>query len=171
MTQGVGSLPTQAYTSWIRRVGAAIVDSIPALIVAGIAAIVAVATGQNSCVTDSTGYSVSCSSSTSGVGVAVEFVAWLLILAYVIWNFGYRQGTTGSSIGKSVLKFKVVSEKTCQPIGFGLSIVRQIAHLLDGICYIGYLWPLWDPKRQTFADKIMTTVCLPTESAALRTVT
>ena len=83
-------------------------------------------------------------------------------MAFAIWNYGYRQGTTGSSIGKSVLKFKVVSEKTGQPIGFGLSIVRQLAHVVDAIiCYIGYLFPLWDAKRQTLADKIMTTVCLP----------
>ncbi len=89
-------------------------------------------------------------------------VAWLAVLAYVVWNYGYRQGTTGSSIGKSIMKFKVVSEKTGQPIGFGMSIVRQIAHIVDGIiCYIGYLFPLWDQKRQTLADKIMTTVCLP----------
>ena len=80
----------------------------------------------------------------------------------MIWNYGYRQGTTGSSIGKSVLKFKVVSEKTWQPIGFGMSIVRQIAHIVDSlVCYIGYLFPLWDAKRQTLADKIMTTVCVP----------
>ena len=44
----------------------------------------------------------------------------------LVWNWGYRQGTTGPSIGKSVMKFKVVSEKTWQPIGFGLSIVRQL---------------------------------------------
>jgi RDD family len=60
-----------------------------------------------------------------------------------------------------VMKFKVVSEKTWQPIGFGMSIVRQIAHFVDGaICYIGYLFPLWDAKRQTLADKIMSTVCV-----------
>jgi uncharacterized RDD family membrane protein YckC len=89
-------------------------------------------------------------------------VVWILAVAYLIWNYGYRQGTTGSSIGKSIMKFKVVSEKTGQPIGFGLSIVRQLAHIVDGIiCYIGYLFPLWDPKRQTLADKIMTTVCVP----------
>ena len=79
-----------------------------------------------------------------------------------VWNYGYRQGTTGSSIGKSIMKFKVVSEKTGQPIGFGMSIVRQLAHIIDGaICYIGYLFPLWDAKRQTIADKIMTTICVP----------
>ena len=25
---------------------------------------------------------------------------------------------------------------------------------------IGYLWPLWDPMRQTFADKLMKTVVI-----------
>jgi RDD family protein len=60
------------------------------------------------------------------------------------------------------MKFKVVSEKTRQPIGFGKSIVRQLAHIIDSaICYVGYLFPLWDAKRQTIADKIMSTICLP----------
>jgi RDD family len=45
-----------------------------------------------------------------------------------------------------------------------MSVVRQIAHFVDQIiCNIGYLFPLWDAKRQTLADKIMTTVCLPIE--------
>ena len=48
-------------------------------------------------------------------------------------------------------KFRVISEKTEEPIGFGRSIVRQLAHVVDSIiCYIGYLWPLWDAKRQTY---------------------
>jgi uncharacterized RDD family membrane protein YckC len=30
---------------------------------------------------------------------------------------------------------------------------------VDGIiCYIGWLFPLWDAKKQTLADKIMGTV-------------
>ena len=71
-------------------------------------------------------------------------------------------GQDGQSIGESVMKFKVISEKTWQPISFWLSLVRQIAHYVDQlICYIGYLFPLWDDKRQTIADKLMTTVCVP----------
>jgi uncharacterized RDD family membrane protein YckC len=160
--QPVGQLPQQAYTSWITRVGAAIIDGIPPAIVLGIGYGIAIATGENTCVTDTYGYGVYCTSSMSGVGVAILALAWLVTAAYWIWNWGYRQGTTGSSIGKSVLKFKVVSEATGQPIGFALSIVRQIAHVVDSvICGIGYLFPLWDAKRQTLADKIMTTVCLP----------
>jgi len=87
----------------------------------------------------------------------------VLLLVYVIWNWGYRQGTTGSTIGKSLLKLTVVSEETGQPIGFGRSIVRELAHVVDWvICYIGYLSPLWDAKRRTLADMIMSTVCLAT---------
>jgi uncharacterized RDD family membrane protein YckC len=162
--QGVGNLPTDAYTPWIKRVVAAIIDYIPLLIIGGIGQGVALATGNTQCVTDNSGYGYGavCTSSPSGVGIAVSFICGLLGLAYSIWNWGYRQGTTGSSIGKSVMKFKVVSEKTGEPIGFGLSIVRQIAHIVDAIiCYIGYLFPLWDSKRQTLADKIMGTVCVP----------
>ena len=60
------------------------------------------------------------------------------------------------------MQFKVVSEKTWQPIGFWLSLVRQIAHYVDQLlCYVGYLWPLWDGKRQTLADKMVGTVCVP----------
>ena len=96
------------------------------------------------------------------MGWVLALAFGLAAVAFGIWNIGYRQGTTGSSIGKSVMKFKVVGEATGQPIGFWLSIVRQIAHALDSVlCNIGYLWPLWDAKRQTFADKIMSTVCLP----------
>ena len=154
--------PGGGYTSWIARVGATIVDGIPAMVVGGIGFGIAIATGQNTCVTDTEGYGGACSSAFSGVGVATTFLASLLIMAYSLWNFGYRQGKTGSSIGKSVLKFRVISEVTGQPIGFGMSLVRQFAHLVDGaICYIGYLFPLWDAKRQTLADKIMSTVCVP----------
>jgi uncharacterized RDD family membrane protein YckC len=157
-------LPKEAYTSWIHRVGAYIVDFIPAAIVIGIGQGIAIGTGENQCVTNSGeyNYGVSCTSSPSALGLIASGLAGILVLAYVIWNLGYRQGTTGSSIGKSVLKFKVIGEKTGQPIGFGMSIVRQIAHIVDGlVCYLGYLWPLWDAKRQTFADKIMSTVCVP----------
>ncbi len=160
--QPAAALPPEAYTPWISRVLATIVDSIPVVVIGGIGEGIAIATGNNSCVADTEGYGGACTSSFSAIGILASFLAGLIVLAYSIWNWGYRQGTTGSTIGKSVLKFKVVSEATRQPIGFGMSLVRQLAHIVDGaICYIGYLFPLWDAKRQTLADKIMSTVCVP----------
>lgn len=89
--------------------------------------------------------------------------ALVLLIGYVAmlgagFYFAYLTGVKGQSPGKALIGIKVVSEDTGQPIGGGQGIVRQLAHFLDGICLIGYLFPLWDPKKQTFADKIMKTV-------------
>jgi uncharacterized RDD family membrane protein YckC len=157
-------LPKEAYTPWLTRVVAWLIDSIPIFIIEGIGLALFLGTQETACVTDTSEYNLGefCATRTSTLGLLSIVLAGILVFIYAIWNYGYRQGTTGSSIGKSIVKFKVVSEKTGQPIGFGLSIVRQLAHIIDGaICYIGFLFPLWDAKRQTIADKIMTTICLP----------
>ncbi|MEO3757800.1 RDD family protein [Mycobacterium sp. B14F4] len=158
------ALPKEAYTSWFTRLLAWLIDSIPIFVLQGIGYALLLGTQETACLTDTSEYDLGefCATGASTVGQLSVAVTSILVLAYVIWNYGYRQGTTGSSIGKSILKFKVVSEKTGQPIGFGMSIVRQLAHIIDAaICYIGYLFPLWDAKRQTIADKIISTVCLP----------
>jgi uncharacterized RDD family membrane protein YckC len=80
-------------------------------------------------------------------------------LAFLAWNSGYRQGRSGQSLGKSVLGTRLVSAVSGEPVGFARAFWRQVAHLLDGIPLgIGYLWPLWDEQRQTFADKICSTL-------------
>lgn len=57
---------------------------------------------------------------------------------------------------------RLISEATGEPIGAGMAFVRDICHILDSLaCYIGFLFPLWDAKRQTFADKIIHTVVIP----------
>jgi uncharacterized RDD family membrane protein YckC len=160
----IRALPTESYTPWFTRVLAFLIDYIPVAILFGIGFLIRALTMTQSCVGGAAQYDVNqyCVSQPSGIGIAAYWLAQLVVLAYVVWNYGYRQGTTGSSIGKSVMKVKVVSETTGEPIGFGMSVVRQIAHFVDAIiCNVGYLFPLWDAKRQTLADKIMTTVCLP----------
>ncbi len=70
-----------------------------------------------------------------------------------------RAGRTGQSLGKRVAGIWLVDERTGQPIGAARAFARDLAHLVDGLtCYIGYLMPLWDARRQTFADKIAHTV-------------
>lgn len=161
----IRTLPTESYTPWVTRALALLIDYLPYLVVQGIGSAVMYLTQQSTCVTNITQYDVSqyCASQPSMIGQLAQWLATLVGLAYWVWNRGYRQGTTGSSLGKTVMNIKVVSETTGQPIGFGLSVVRDLAHLVDAIiCFIGFLFPLWDAKRQTLADKIMTTVVLPT---------
>ncbi len=162
----IRGLPPQAYTSWFARVGAYLIDMLPFVVILGVGWLVLQNSVDSACLTDITRYSVDqiCSVGYSTVGVTVMWGAVLVGLIYLVWNYGYRQGACGSSIGKSVLKFKVVSENTGEPVGFGMSVLRQICHVVDAVpFYVGYLFPLWTAKRQTLADKIMATVCLPLE--------
>ena len=164
----VGTLPRTAYASWIRRVVAAIIDVIPMAIILGVGGGILAGTHATSCYREyyyaynfTRQWHTYCHQQTSSGGKAAMGIAVALTLLYAIWNWGYRQGRKGSTIGKRMLKFQVVREKNGQPIGFFRSIARQFAHIVDSaILYIGYLFPLWDPKRQTLADKIMGTVCL-----------
>ncbi len=99
------------------------------------------------------------------VAIFIEFVISftlgsllsLVALGWVIYN-KYIEGTTGQSYGKKIAGTKLVSARDGQIVGPGNAIVRWICHIVDGIpCYVGYLWPIWDAKKQTFADKIMNT--------------
>ncbi|HEV7146721.1 MAG TPA: RDD family protein [Pedococcus sp.] len=92
------------------------------------------------------------------LGSVLMLVGLGMTLALFIWNRVLRQGRTGQSVGKAALNLYLVSATTGQPVGAGTSFAREIVHLVDGILYLGYLWPLWDPRRQTFADKILNTV-------------
>jgi uncharacterized RDD family membrane protein YckC len=88
-------------------------------------------------------------------------IGLVLMLIAVGWQWYNRwlvAGRTGQSMGKRVLKTKLVAEVNGQPIGAVNAFLRDLLHILDGAAYIGYLWPLWDTKRQTFADMIMKTV-------------
>jgi uncharacterized RDD family membrane protein YckC len=90
----------------------------------------------------------------------VGLVLNLAISAYGLYIL-YMTGQRGASPGKRVMGLKVVKLADGQVLGGGMGIVRGLAHIVDSIiCYIGYLFPLWDPMRQTLADKIIGTVVL-----------
>ncbi|WP_326837617.1 RDD family protein [Amycolatopsis rhabdoformis] len=107
------------------------------------------------------------------VGIASWNVAGILYGLVVLGNIGWQiynrwitGGNTGQSLGKRVVGIKLISETTGQPIGAGMAFLRDLAHFVDGIaCSIGYLWPLWDDKAQTFSDKIVGTIVVPADAA------
>jgi uncharacterized RDD family membrane protein YckC len=134
--------PAGGYASWGQRVGATLIDVLIQIgLLVGVLIIFAVL------------HQVS-----TGLGAFILIVGYVAVVAFGIWNYVFRQGRTGQTIGKSQVRIRLISEQSGTPIGPGLSFVRSLAHVLDGIFYIGYLWPLWDAKNQTFADKVMSTV-------------
>lgn len=99
------------------------------------------------------------SEQTQDIGLVVALLAAAAMTGFGIWNQIIRQGRTGSSLGKQWVGIAVISERTGTPIGGWSTFGRSLLHILDALpCGLGYLWPLWDDKRQTFADKIMGTI-------------
>lgn len=95
------------------------------------------------------------------LGLAAPAFVYLGVLASLAGAvyFGAQIGEGGQSPGMRVVGLRCVHKGTGQPIGSGLGVVRMIASNLNSIvCYIGWLFPLWDAKRQTLADKVMTTI-------------
>jgi len=95
-------------------------------------------------------------------GSTVVYLLFALVaLGVSVYNRWIQMGTTGQSWGKKALGLKLISESTGEPIGPLMAFVRDICHFVDEvICYIGFLFPLWDAKRQTLADKIMSTLVI-----------
>ena len=125
-----------AYANWGQRVAAYLIDYLPIIVLELIGVIVH--------------------------NVAFSLLVLLASIGWWIYNRCIQAGRTGQSLGKKTLHMRLLSEKTGEPIGAGMAFARDICHILDSLaCYIGWLFPIWDAKRQTFADKIVSTVVIP----------
>lgn len=64
---------------------------------------------------------------------------------------------TGWSLGRALVGIAVRTRDDASP-GVLRLVGRDLAHLLDtaAVC-IGWLWPLWDSRRRTFADLLLGT--------------
>ncbi|SFB28206.1 Uncharacterized membrane protein YckC, RDD family [Amycolatopsis marina] len=129
----------QGLASWGQRAGAYLIDMAPPFVVILIGALVMLGS--------------------TTVGVIVMGIGYLGTFGWALYNRWIQGGNTGQSLGKRVVGIRLLGEQTGRPIGAGMAFVRDLAHALDGLaCYIGFLWPLWDEKRQTFSDKVMSTL-------------
>jgi uncharacterized RDD family membrane protein YckC len=92
------------------------------------------------------------------IAMIIGLSVMLASMIWVAYNRWMIAGKTGQSLGKRVIKIKLIGELSHAPIGPKYACIRDLVHLLDALTVVGYLWPRWDAKRQTFADKIMKTV-------------
>src|SRR5712672_140041 len=76
-------LPQEAYTPWITRVLAWLIDNVPVFIVLGIAYGIAFGTADNECLsTGEYSYGVYCTSSFGAIGVILLGLGYIAVLAY-----------------------------------------------------------------------------------------
>lgn len=77
------------------------------------------------------------------------------------------QAWTGATPGKRVVgvvvlgapdaAVPVLRSRPGRPLGAGRTAVRTLAHALDLVLLVGFVRPLWDPHRRTFADALCGT--------------
>jgi uncharacterized RDD family membrane protein YckC len=105
------------------------------------------------------------------IGVAVSIVGGILgmdtngtnflqLLAGIAYYGVLEGGDTGQTLGKKVCGIRVVDASSGRPgIGVGRGIGRYFARWLSAIVFLlGYFWMLWDPKKQTWHDKLVSTL-------------
>jgi uncharacterized RDD family membrane protein YckC len=83
------------------------------------------------------------------VGLVVGFLYFIVPIA--------RGGQTP---GMKAAHVRVVDAVTGGPIGMGRSIGRYLMQtfISGSICYLGYLWMLWDDRSQTWHDKVANSI-------------
>jgi Mce-associated membrane protein len=123
---------------WHLRVGAFGVDVLPAIAVATTLGLVSV--------------TVPAGGAWWWVCVSVGGLAILLMLV----NRLLIPTITGWSLGRTLFGIEVV-RRDGAAVGPWRLLLRDLAHLLDTASVVGWLWPLWDSRRRTFADMLLRT--------------
>lgn len=138
--------PRNALAPWHVRAGALAVDVLP-----GAAVVVTMAV---------TCFTVPPSGMWWWLCIAIIGVVILLVLV----NRLLLPAITGWSLGRALFGI-AVARRDGEPIGPWGLLLRDLAHLLDTVSVVGWLWPLWDSGRRTFADMLLRTEARGRESA------
>ncbi len=137
--------PRDALAPWHLRAAAVAVDAVLCIAVAVTMGLVALTADQHPV------WSWAC--------VSVGGFAILLMLV----NRLLLPTLTGWSLGRGLFGIAVVRRDGAAIGPWGL-LLRELAHLLDTVSVVGWLWPLWDSRRRTFADMLLGTEVRRVES-------
>jgi len=95
-----------------------------------------------------------CEVPTGGTWALFGVLLAAALVAVVIY-FAKLEGGSGQTLGKRAVGIRVVDAHTGGPIGTGRAVGRYFARIPSAfVCYLGYLWMLWDRDRQTWHDKM-----------------
>ena len=102
-------------------------------------------------------------------GLAVAVILYGLWYLVGFLNRCALMGRTGYSLGHLFLGIRTVSDRSGEPIGIRRMYMREQAHYLDQIL-LGFLWPIFDPRRRTIADKLASTITVSAPAVRTRLI-
>lgn len=86
----------------------------------------------------------------------VSLIEFLVDLGYFTWGYG-----NGQTIGCLAFQMRIVDRETGGAPGYGKAVGRYFAEILSTIpLFLGYLWMIWDSRKQTWQDKLAGTLVL-----------
>lgn len=89
--------------------------------------------------------------------LGLEILGNIIGVPIAIGYFGYFWTSTGATIGKSVLKLKVV-DADGNLISWGGAILRYVGYIVSAVALmLGFIWIIFDAKNQGWHDKIAGT--------------
>ena len=102
------------------------------------------------------GFSICEEPTSAGVAIIAIFIVAGIVVT--LWYYGEFDGRRGATLGRRIMKIKLVRAGTQDTVGFRRALGRLLATGVSGsICYLGYFWMLWDDESQTWHDKIVDT--------------
>jgi uncharacterized RDD family membrane protein YckC len=94
--------------------------------------------------------------------LALAWLLGILISLAVAWFYFVQPIANGrQTIGMKVAGTRIVDAQTGEgTIGVGRSVIRALVQSFasGAICYLGYLWMLWDPQKRTWHDMAASTI-------------
>lgn len=71
-------------------------------------------------------------------------------ICYGTYMIGRAEGQT---YGQEIVGVRTVSLDHGGSIGFRRAFARELVSILSAFLIVGYLWMLWDPRKQTWHDR------------------
>lgn len=140
------------------RFGGLIIDGLVSLVFA-IPAIIAIFAGPREidfCTID--GEEGLCEVPTGGTLAIAGLLGLVGIVAFLV--LFCKKAGQGQSWGMKATGTRLVDAQSGAPIGTGRALGRYLfANFISGnICFLGFLWALWDGKKQTWHDKVVGSI-------------
>jgi uncharacterized RDD family membrane protein YckC len=111
---------------------------------------------------DQSGDTITCASDDISTGWLAAGIA-CTVLALVLLVFLYSRWLgKGRTLGMKLTGNRLVDVNTGGPIGTGRGFARALfaQFISPFLCALGYLWAIWDPRKQTWHDKIASSVVI-----------